>query len=46
MNPMPIIYPNNNTQPIKYIFCPTGNCLNVPEINYTNNPLKNEFHFK
>ena len=46
MNTIPVIYPdNNNTQPIKYIFCPTGNCLNVPEIHYSNNPLKTEFHY-
>ena len=46
MNAMPIVFSNNNTQSIKYIFCPSGTCLNVPEIYYSNSPLKTEFKFK
>ena len=45
MNQIPITYANNNTQPNKYIFCPFGTCLNIPEIHYLNNPLKTEFEF-
>ena len=38
--------PSADTNINKYIFCPTGICLNIPEIHYLNNPLKTEFSFK
>ena len=45
-NSIPVVLPNNNNiQPNKYIFCPFGICLNIPEIHYTKNPLKTEFRF-
>ena len=37
---------NNENQLNKYIFCPSGHCLNIPEIYYSNNPLKTKFQFK
>ena len=30
----------------KYIFCPSGNCLSIPQINYSYNPLKTKFDYK
>ena len=30
----------------KYIYCPSRNCANIPEIKYSYNPLKTEFQFK
>ena len=30
----------------KYIFCPSGTCLNMPEILYSHNPLRTNFQFK
>ena len=29
----------------KYFFCPSGNCLNIPQINYSFNPLKTDFKY-
>ena len=29
-----------------YMFCPSEKCLNVPEIFYSYNPLKNEVQYK
>ena len=46
MNSMPVVSSHNTAQSLKYIFCPSGTCLNVPEIFYSNNPLKTEFKFK
>ena len=37
---------NNENQTNKYIYCPSGHCLNIPRIKYSNNPLKTEFQFK
>ena len=46
MNSLPISISNidllKNT---KYFFCPSGNCLNIPEINYSYNPLKTDFKY-
>ena len=44
----PIIL-NSNIQQKKYheyLFCPSENCLNVPEIYYSYNPLKPEIQYK
>ena len=41
----PFQFPNIDSQINKYIFCPSGNCLNIPEIHYSNTPLKTEFQF-
>ena len=30
----------------KYIYCPSGTCLNIPEIHYSSSPLKTEFQIK
>ena len=35
-----------NDKHIKYIHCPSGNCLNIPEIKYSNNLLNAEFHYE
>ena len=37
---------NEGEQIIKYIFCPSMTCLNIPEISYSNNLLSSQFHFK
>ena len=37
---------NSNDKHIKYIYCPSGNCLNMPEIKYSNNLLNSQFHYK
>ena len=37
---------NNNILQNKFIFCPYGSCLNIPEIHYSNNPIKTEFEFE
>ena len=46
MNSLPISISNidllKNT---KYFFCPSGNCLNIPEIKYSYNPLKTDFKY-
>ena len=42
----PFQFPNIESQTNKYIFCPSGNCLNIPEIHYSNTPLKTEFQFR
>ena len=42
----PFQFPNIDSQINKYIFCPSGNCLNIPEIHYSNTPLKTEFQFR
>jgi hypothetical protein len=36
---------NINPQSNKYLFCPSGNCLNTPEILYSFNPLKSELQY-
>ena len=36
---------NINPQSNKYLFCPSGNCLNTPEIFYSFNPLKSELQY-
>ena len=48
MNCLPIMLPmrNENDQLIKYTFCPSGNCLNIPEIKYSYNLLNTQFQFK
>ena len=38
-------FQNIFTQQKKYIYCPSGNCPNIPVINYSNNPLKTEFRY-
>ena len=35
-----------NLESKEYLFCPNENCLNVPEIVYSYNPLKNEVQYK
>ena len=37
---------NLHQQSKNYLFCPTEKCLNVPEIFYSYNPLKNEVQYK
>ena len=37
---------NFNNQTNDYLFCPSENCLNIPEIDYSYNPLKNELQYK
>ena len=37
---------NLHQQSMDYLFCPSENCLNVPEIFYSYNPLKNEVQYK
>ena len=36
---------NSNDKSIKFIHCPSGNCLNIPEIKYSNNLLNSQFHY-
>ena len=37
---------NEKAQQKKYIYCPSRNCANIPEIKYSYNPLKTEFQYK
>ena len=45
MNALPPLQ-NERAQQKKYIYCPSRNCANIPEINYSYNPLKTEFQYK
>ena len=45
MNSLSISISNIEAQNNNYIFCPSGNCLKIPEINYTYNPLKTDFKY-
>ena len=36
----------SNLESKEYLFCPNENCINVPEIIYSSNPLKNEVQYK
>ena len=37
---------NIKHQSKNYLFCPSEKCINVPEIFYSYNPLKNEVQYK
>ena len=37
---------NSNDKHINNIHCPSVNCLNIPEIKYSNNLLKPQFHYE
>ena len=37
---------NVNHQSKEFLFCPTENCFNIPEISYSYNPLKAEVQYK
>jgi len=44
MNVLPPLR-NERAQQKKYIYCPSRNCANIPEIKYSYNPLKTEFQY-
>ena len=37
---------NLHQQSMDYLFCPSENCLNVPEFFYSYNPIKSEVQYK
>ena len=37
---------NSNFQQNEYLFCPSKNCLNIPEIYYSYNPLKQDVQYR
>ena len=46
MNTLPVSISNIDIQKnTKYFFCPSSNCLNIPQINYSYNPLKTDFKY-
>ena len=45
MNSLSISISNIEAQNNNYIFCPSGSCLKIPEINYSYNPLKTDFKY-
>ena len=37
---------NSNFQQNEYLFCPSKNCLNIPEIYYSYNPIQHDIQYR